>query len=281
MEHREKDLMRTARQFSELLGVDASVRADGVQRQAGAGIPFCSRCTCPKCSPGDLCEYGLSEAFRWQGRYTCFCPAGLTFEAACTAENGRLSGGIVLGPYLLGESPDAAESGQRWLPPDAALLLPQLSARQSEALGRLLLDAVQVEVIDSNVPNVYTPYAPGIHRAQQTDIAHKIRTYLHEHFSEKVSLQDIALHVYLSRTYVSTLFREETGCSITEYLNSVRVDHACRMLRETDLSLSEIAQACGFEDQSYFNRVFKKALCRSPIQYRRAPVPEKKMRRTD
>ena len=279
MESRTEDIELIARRFSALLQVEARAHLPDDEPGARADARFCAHCTCPRCDRGRIFEYGLMEAFRWQGRYVYYCPAGLGFMAACRAREGRLSGGITLGPFLLGEQYDRTEPEKDWISPGRLVSLPRFSPSQADALEHILLDAVQLEVIDSNVPNIYTHYEPDVCQMQQSDIAHKIKIYLHEHFAEKLSLQDIALQVYLSRSYVSTLFKEETGCRLSEYLNAVRIDHACTLLRDTRMPLAEVAQACGFEDQSYFNRVFKKALCCSPIQSRKSPTPEKKAQR--
>ncbi len=276
MEERTKDICQIAQRFSCLLQVESRVHRKDGQQLVGCHSQLCSQCRHPKCTPAHTCEYGLREAYRWHGRYIYYCPAGLTFVAACTTLSGQLTGGITLGPFLLGDAYDVMESEKDWGTEEFLSSLPRFSAKQAEALGHILLDAVQIEVIDANVPQAYTPYTPGVQQAQQADIVYKVKAYLREHFRERISLQDVADNVYLSRSYTSTLFKEETGCGISEYLNSIRIDQACDMLRSTSCSLAEIAQACGFEDQSYFNRVFKKALCASPIQYRKSPIPEKK-----
>jgi transcriptional regulator GlxA family with amidase domain len=58
------------------------------------------------------------------------------------------------------------------------------------------------------------------------------------------------------------------GESLSSYLNRIRVEKASRMLTETDLSLSEIAGSCGFEDQSWFSKIFKNFIGVSPGKYR-------------
>ena len=103
---------------------------------------------------------------------------------------------------------------------------------------------------------------------KHADVVHKVMQYIRANWQNKLSLDELAKHVYLSRAYLSTVFKEETGISISSYINKVRVEHAERMLRETGMSLVEIAAHCRFEDQSYFSKVFRKYTGMSPKKYR-------------
>ena len=68
------------------------------------------------------------------------------------------------------------------------------------------------------------------------------------------------------------LFKKNLGMTFTEHLNQTRVGKSCSLLTSTTLSLSEIASRCGFEDQSYFSKVFKKQMGVSPKEYRKKPT---------
>ncbi|MDR1107258.1 MAG: helix-turn-helix domain-containing protein [Treponema sp.] len=92
--------------------------------------------------------------------------------------------------------------------------------------------------------------------------------YILENYTRKISLKEIAEASDLSAPYFSTIFREEMGENFSSYLNRLRVEKASRMLLETDLSLSEIASFCGFEDQSWFSKIFKSYMGQSPGKYR-------------
>jgi AraC-like DNA-binding protein/ligand-binding sensor protein len=96
----------------------------------------------------------------------------------------------------------------------------------------------------------------------------KAERYIWENYTRKISLQEIAEASGLSAPYFSTIFKEEMGENLSSYLNRLRVDKASRMLLETDLSLSEIAGSCGFEDQSWFSKIFKSYSGMSPGKYR-------------
>ena len=80
-------------------------------------------------------------------------------------------------------------------------------------------------------------------------------------------LEDAAREVGLHPTYFSKLFKEEMGISFTDYLSKVRVE-AAKLLMRSDYSLAEISQMVGFNDQSYFTKVFKKHTGESPHRWR-------------
>jgi AraC-like DNA-binding protein/ligand-binding sensor protein len=96
----------------------------------------------------------------------------------------------------------------------------------------------------------------------------KAERFIGENFTRKISLQEIADVSGLSASYFSTVFREEMGENLSAYLNRLRVEKAGRLLTETGLSLSEISGSCGFEDQSWFSKIFKNYTGMSPGKYR-------------
>jgi AraC-like DNA-binding protein len=83
-----------------------------------------------------------------------------------------------------------------------------------------------------------------------------------------VSLGEVAAISGLSAPYFSTVFKEEMGENLSTYLNRLRVNRAAALLRETNLPLSDIAGSCGFEDQSWFSKIFKTYTGRSPGKFR-------------
>ncbi len=92
--------------------------------------------------------------------------------------------------------------------------------------------------------------------------------YISRNFSKPLTLDEVAAHVHLNPAYFSSLFKQSTGSSFKEYLNMVRVEESKRLLTNTDYSIIEIALAAGFDDQSYFSKVFKRYTGLTPRQYR-------------
>jgi YesN/AraC family two-component response regulator len=96
----------------------------------------------------------------------------------------------------------------------------------------------------------------------------KAERFIWENYTRKISLKEIAEASGLSAPYFSSIFKEEMGENLSNYLNRLRVERAATMFFESDMSLSEIAGACGFEDQSWFSKIFKSYTGKSPGKYR-------------
>jgi AraC-like DNA-binding protein/ligand-binding sensor protein len=96
----------------------------------------------------------------------------------------------------------------------------------------------------------------------------KAENFILENYTRKISLKEISAVAGLSPPYFSTIFKEEMGENLSKYLNRLRVEKASRLLLETDMSLSEIAACCCFEDQSWFSKIFKAYTGISPGKYR-------------
>ena len=92
--------------------------------------------------------------------------------------------------------------------------------------------------------------------------------YINNHFTEKLSLDDIASKVGFSRFHFARVFRQNTGVTLVEHINARRCDTAAFLLRETKKSISEISCECGFENPSYFAKAFCKARGILPSEYR-------------
>jgi len=92
--------------------------------------------------------------------------------------------------------------------------------------------------------------------------------YIWENYTRKLSLEEIARASGLSAPYFSTIFKEEMGENLSSYLNRLRIERTVTLLTETGKSLNEIAKLCGFEDQSWFSKIFKNFTGISPGKFR-------------
>ncbi len=119
------------------------------------------------------------------------------------------------------------------------------------------------EIVESFTESLFN-YIPS----QNSELIKKAMIYISKHFNEPLTLEDVAMHVHLHPSYFSTMFKQSTGSSFKEYLNMVRIEESKRLLSNTDFSIIDIAVAIGFEDQSYFSKVFKKYTGLTPKQFR-------------
>jgi two-component system, response regulator YesN len=97
-----------------------------------------------------------------------------------------------------------------------------------------------------------------------------VKNYIHEHFSEKLTLEDIADHFNMSKNYLCRIFKDTAGCTLWDYLTMIRVEHAKHLLEETNNGTAKIALSVGYDNQGYFSSVFKKKTGVSPKQYRKS-----------
>ncbi len=99
-------------------------------------------------------------------------------------------------------------------------------------------------------------------------IRHAIE-YIRKHFSENLTLDGLSYQYALSPNYFSTVFKEATGMGVVSFLTGMRIENACYMLVNTELSVSSIAHRVGYSDAQYFYQVFKKSVGSTPMQYRK------------
>lgn len=112
------------------------------------------------------------------------------------------------------------------------------------------------------------------HREAHTNAPKKmeisqVKSFLDEHYKDKLSLESVASHFFIDKHYLARLFKEQYGVTMVTYLQQVRITHAKRMLRFTNKSIEEIGLECGIGELNYFSRVFKKLEGVSPSEFRR------------
>ena len=96
----------------------------------------------------------------------------------------------------------------------------------------------------------------------------KVLTRIDSDLTADLSLKSQAELLGVNSSYLSTLFKKETGSTLTEYVNRKRVEHAIFLLNSTNLQIQEIAAACGIPDVNYFTKIFKKQVGNTPKEYR-------------
>ncbi len=94
-------------------------------------------------------------------------------------------------------------------------------------------------------------------------------TYIHKHYhNPMLSLDELCDYTGYSRSYLSTIFKSLTGTNLNAYINKVRIDNACYLLKTTDKPLKDIVVESGFSDQSYFGKIFKSLTGQTPKKFR-------------
>ena len=116
------------------------------------------------------------------------------------------------------------------------------------------------ERISDGVSGTISRYYPGLRKAL---------SYIHDHFSESIKLDQMAQLTGASETYFCRLFKHETGMTFLNYLNGLRIEQACQFLRDSNESASAICYRVGFNDYTHFGRQFRKYMGISPAAYRK------------
>ena len=110
--------------------------------------------------------------------------------------------------------------------------------------------------------------APPKYALNETDlIIRKIAEYIFENYDKDLSLGMLSRRFSLSECYLSRKFKSETGSSINQYINSVRISRAKDLLKQPFTSITQVATLCGFNDSNYFSDVFKKINGITPLKY--------------
>jgi len=120
-----------------------------------------------------------------------------------------------------------------------------------------------------SVFNRFVGYVFDFSQFQHANVLRQAVSFIRTHYAERITLADAAHHVWMSPNYLSSVFSVELGISFTTYVQSVRIEKSKDLLTNSRKSIAEIAAHSGFSDQSYFTKVFTKAVGVSPSQFRR------------
>lgn len=106
--------------------------------------------------------------------------------------------------------------------------------------------------------------------SQKRNLRHveNVMNWIEDHYKEEFVLDQLASELHLSPYHLSHIFREEMGCTITDFITVKRIKEACWLLSSTDLSIQLIGKKVGWNSDSYFSQIFKKNIGLTPKQYR-------------
>jgi len=118
----------------------------------------------------------------------------------------------------------------------------------------------------SNIVTAYKQYSPN------TKLVNQIIKYLNENYSDNINLNTVADHFKKNNSYLSVLFKKETGIKFVDFLANIRIEQAKKLLLNLDNKVSDIAAQVGYVNPKYFNVVFKKLVGMSPRQFRNRSI---------
>lgn len=129
-------------------------------------------------------------------------------------------------------------------------------------------NAYQSSLVTEILITIIRGYKPGDENYAGVKF-NKIIDYVKENCTEQLSLKEVAARFYISDAHLSRLFRRYTGFTFTRYINYQRIIISHSLLQNDDMSISDIAAKCGFENLTHFGRVFKQLTGYSPREYKK------------
>ena len=123
----------------------------------------------------------------------------------------------------------------------------------------------EILTIISNPANRTTP-----HQRTENKTVQNIMNYINSDYPSITSLDDIASHAHISKEYLCQLFKKETGITVSHYLNGVRIQNACEILKKGKSNVIETAMLCGYNSSMYFCKIFKSIVNMTPKEYRKS-----------
>ncbi len=218
------------------------------------------------CAASDVT--GFRRAAAQKEVFSYECPFGLV-EAVAPIYQGKL----LLGYLMMGQGlPDRPGQAEKVLEKVTAFYpelgsadvfrkyidqLPRLSADQWDTYLRTL--NIFARHIESN-DLLFFP---------KKTLGQLTKDYIRQNYTSKITLADLSMHLHCSTVTLTEHFRREFGMTIFTYLNNKRLGQAERLLTETEMSISEVAEESGFADANYFFRQFKAHRGMSPSAYRK------------
>lgn len=121
----------------------------------------------------------------------------------------------------------------------------------------------------ARVLNNFTDLVFELVDSKHKNIIHRAINYINENCAKDLNMSDVADHVGYSHSHFSKVFKEEMGCGFRSYLNRIRVEKSKTLLLSGNIPIADICEMCGFEDQSYHCKVFKKLVGVTPDKFRK------------
>lgn len=150
------------------------------------------------------------------------------------------------------------------------------------SMAMMKLSSLLVYILRNNRKDSSLPASDLAVTAKHKKVS-EVASYITSHPADTKSLDDISKRFFISKCYLSRIFKEVTGFTVSEYININRVQEAQKMLVDTELSITKISEYLGYESITYFEKVFTKFTETSPLKYRKQyqkteqPVRDKKL----
>ena len=209
--------------------------------------------------------------------FSGYCPYGL-FEVGCPVE---VYGEILAIVYVGNLVVSMTESKKRI---NAAC---RVTGAPKDVLNRQLLQAQSTQCPDdyrkmaqfiaSYVKRLYVSSTEKFQRAPIHWAVEAAAEYINRNFEKNITLKEVAKLYFINEKYLGHIFQKQIGVSFSTYLNNTRLERAKKLLASTNDSVITVSVACGYQNVTYFNRIFKKHIGKTPMCYRAEIIGVKKL----
>lgn len=205
------------------------------------------------------CKNRATQKVRRGEAFGGFCINGVYEYCQPVSVEGRVVAAVFVGNVIF----DAKDFAFRNFPHSVAEFLPSMETSFSEEDCRRTARTV------ASYARLLFQQHPVPSAEKMGYLVRRLREFAENNYLYDVSLSQLAELFHYNEKYLGRIFKGETGISFRQYVNRLRLRHACRLLRSCPDDVVEIALASGFGNVSYFNRLFRSAYGISPTQYRK------------
>ena len=258
--------------FYEISGMDVAIvnSKNKIIARRYSGALYCSNIhKSQKCM--DICiesdNCGLARAYEKNGLHVYKCPFGIYEALMPIHKNDEIVAYVFVGMGVEDGEESAEEIIRLALDVSPTLNKNQLekSFRDIPKYTKEKLDAFAAllplisEYIETN----------NLLADADMTIGQHVKSYIKNNLSKKITLSDLAWNLHYSTVTLTEHFKSEYGIIIMEYVMKKRMEKAARLLQNSELSIREVAEECGFGDNEYFSRCFKNYHGSSPVTWRK------------
>jgi AraC-like DNA-binding protein len=163
-----------------------------------------------------------------------------------------------------------ATCGIRFIEPSKSILDKVQLLLDSSGIERVVhfLDLFKDLAGEESYETLSSPSFSSMHRKHASDRLSKVYDFIANNFTRKITLEEIADLAHMTTNGFCNYFKKNTGRTVFQYINELKIGYAKKLMIESDMSISEAAFQSGFNSISFFNRVFRKSTGKSPREYK-------------
>lgn len=132
-----------------------------------------------------------------------------------------------------------------------------------------ILKAELIKLIILILRTIKKELAPPNSSSIKNELLEKAITYIHSNYYDQISIEELSMMAFLSKSHFCRLFKDYSGMTVKEYTQKIRIQEACRLLLNSEQKISDISTEVGYSDLKHFISLFKKLMGQTPSEYRK------------